>query len=105
MEAGLDGGEPKRWTQPLVKLDKLWTKVETYLVLGALIAAILYMTGWVALNAFHTKGGKLAMFPGGILTFAGLASALSWTRRPPAERNRKFLWVPAVLFVVGIALL
>jgi hypothetical protein len=105
MEAGLDGGEPKRWTQPLVKLDKLWTKVETYLVLGMLIAAILYMTGWVALNAFHTKGGKLAMFPGGILTFAGLASALSWTRRPPAERHRKFLWVPAVTFIVGIGLL
>lgn len=104
MEAGSEG-EPRRWTQPLVRLDKLWTKLETYLVLGMLIAAILYMTGWVALNAFHTKGGKLAMFPGGILTFAGLASALSWTRRPPRERDRKFLWVPAVLFAVGIALL
>ncbi|MGZ3453211.1 MAG: TRAP transporter small permease [Polyangiales bacterium] len=98
-------GEPAAWTQPLVKLDKAWTKLETYLVLGMLIAAILYMTGWVALNAFHTKGGKLANFPGGILTFAGLASALAWTRRPPAERHKRFLWVPAIAFLAGVCLL
>jgi len=96
---------PASWTKPLVRLDALWTKIETYLVLGVLIAAILYMTGWVTLNAFHTKGGKLANFPGIILTFAGLASAASWTRIPPRERLPKKLLLPAVLFVFGIILL
>jgi hypothetical protein len=83
----------------------MWTKVETYLVLGVLIAAILYMTGWVTLNAFHTKAGKLANFPGIILVFAGLASAASWTRIPPAERLPKKLILPGILFMAGILLL
>src|SRR5262249_24181047 len=109
MEARSDAahteGQPAAWTQPLVKVDKLWTKIETYLDLTVLIAAVLYMTGWVALNAFHTKGGKLANFPGGSLTVAGLASALAWTRPPPPERHKNFLWVPAALFLVGVLLL
>jgi len=98
-------GAPAPWTQPLVRLDALWTKIETYLVLGVLIAAILYMTGWVTLNAFHTKGGKLANFPGIILTFAGLASATAWTRIPPQDRLPKKLIMPGVLFALGILLL
>ena len=98
-------GAPAPWTKPLVRLDAMWTKIETYLVLGVLIAAILYMTGWVTLNAFHTKGGKLANFPGIILVFAGLASAASWTRIPPPERLPKKLILPGVLFIFGIILL
>jgi hypothetical protein len=98
-------GAPAPWTKSLVRLDALWTKVETYLVLGVLIAAILYMTGWVTLNAFHTKGGKLANFPGIILVFTGLAAAASWTRIPPAERLPKKLILPGVLFLLGIILL
>lgn len=96
---------PAPWTKPLVRLDELWTKIETYLVLFALLAAILYMTGWVTLNAFHTKGGRLANFPGLILVFAGLASAAAWSRLPPKERAPKRLIVSAVLFVIGILLL
>ena len=98
-------GQPAPWTKPLVRLDAMWTKIEMYLVLAVLIAAILYMTGWVTLNAFHTKGGKLANFPGLILTFAGLASAASWTRIPPRERLPKKLIVPGVLFMLGVILL
>ncbi len=105
MEARPAEGQPARWTKPLVRLDAVWTKIETYLVLGVLIAAILYMTGWVTLNAFHTKGGKLANFPGIILTFAGLASAASWTRIPARERLPKKLIVPGVLFAAGVLLL
>lgn len=105
MEARPAEGQPAPWTKPLVRVDAVWTKIETYLVLGVLIAAILYMTGWVTLNAFHTKGGKLANFPGIILTFAGLASAASWTRVPARERLPKKLIVPGVLFVLGVMLL
>ena len=97
--------QPASWTRPLVRLDELWTKLETYLVLSVLLAAILYMTGWVTLNAFHTKGGRLSSFPGIILVFAGLASAVSWTRVPVKERAPRKLAVPAVLFVVGVGLL
>lgn len=103
--AAAEGTQPAPWTKPLVRLDEVWTKIETYLVLGVLIAAILYMTGWVTLNAFHTKGGKLANFPGIILVFAGLASAASWTRIPPRERLPKKLIVPGLLFVLGVILL
>lgn len=98
-------GQPAPWTKPLVRLDAMWTKIEMYLVLAVLISAILYMSGWVTLNAFHTKGGKLANFPGLILTFAGLASAASWTRIPPRERLPKKLIVPGILFVLGVILL
>lgn len=98
-------GQPASFTKPLVRIDAVWTKIETYLVLLVLIAAILYMTGWVTLNAFHTKGGKLANFPGIILTFTGLASAASWTRIPARERLPKKLIVPGILFTLGVILL
>jgi hypothetical protein len=57
---------PARWAKPFVLVDTAWTKIETFLVLVLLLLAILYMGGWVTLNAFHTKGGKLARFPGSI---------------------------------------
>ncbi len=95
--------EPARWTRPLVRLDGAWTKVETYLVLGVLIAAILYMTGWVTLNAFHTKGGKLAKFPGAIATFAGFASGIAWLNAK--DRKPKQVLVPIALVVTGVTLL
>lgn len=97
--------KPASWTKPLVRLDELWTKIETFLVLVVLLAAILYMTGWVTLNAFHTKGGRLANFPGVILVFAGLASAVGWTRIPPKDRSPRKLILPGVLFAAGIVLL
>lgn len=97
--------KPASWTRPLVRLDELWTKIETYLVLVVLLAAVLYMTGWVTLNAFHTKGGRLANFPGIILVFTGLATALGWTRVPAPQRQPKKLLLPAVLFAAGIGLL
>jgi hypothetical protein len=97
--------KPAAWTKPLVRLDELWTKLETHLVLGVLLAAILYMTGWVTLNAFHTKGGRLANFPGLILVFAGLASALSWTRIPSKDRMPRKLLLPIVLFAGGVGML
>lgn len=97
--------KPASWTKPLVRLDELWTKIETFLVLSVLLAAILYMTGWVTLNAFHTKGGRLANFPGVILVFSGLATAVGWTRIPPKDRLPRKLLLPAILFVAGIVLL
>jgi len=97
--------KPASWTKPLVRLDELWTKIETFLVLAVLLAAILYMTGWVTLNAFHTKGGRLANFPGIILVFTGLASAVSWTRVPPKDRHPRKLVLPGVLFAFGVLLL
>lgn len=68
------------WTRPLVKIDALGTRIETVLVLALLILAIFYMSGWVTLNAFHTKGGKLARFPGAIALFSGLAWLTTWAR-------------------------
>ena len=94
---------PAPWARPLVRIDAAWTKIETNLVVIALLGAILYMSGWVVLNAFHTKGGKLAYYPGGILTFAGLASGLAWTRRKLREPKR--LAAPIALFVAGCVLL
>ena len=94
---------PAAWTKPLVRIDAVWTRIETYMVLAVLIMAILYMSGWVTLNAFHTKGGKLARVPGLIALFAGLASALTWTRR--ADRKNRELFVPALLTLLGLVLL
>jgi hypothetical protein len=94
---------PAEWAKPLVRVDALWTKVEMYLVLFALLCAIFYMAGWVTLNAFHTKGGKLAFYPGAILTFAGLASGLAWSRS--VKNDRRGLLVPGLLTIAGVTLL
>jgi len=105
-KAGTPGTQtegPAKWARPLVKLDAIWTKVETYMVLALLILAIFYMAGWVTLNAFHTKGGKLAKFPGIIATFGGLASAAAWGMRK--DRKPKELLVPGIFTVLGIVLL
>src|SRR5690348_6670902 len=99
--AGASRG-PARWARPLVRLDALWTKTESWLVLIALIGAILYSSGWVVLNSFHTQNGRLAYFPGGVLTFAGIASGLAWSRRK--LRDNKKLAAPITLFVVGVVL-
>src|SRR5205085_12663570 len=89
--------------RPLVRLDAMWTKIEMYLALFALLCAIFYMAGWVTLNAFHTKGGKLAYYPGAILTFAGLASGLAWSRT--VRSDRRGLLVPGLLTIAGVTLL
>ncbi|MFI5299290.1 MAG: TRAP transporter small permease subunit [Polyangiales bacterium] len=86
------------WTRPLVKIDALGTRIETVMVLTLLVLAILYMSGWVTLNAFHTKGGKLARFPGSIALFAGLAWLVTWAR----DKNRKPMHG---VFAVGIGAL
>lgn len=91
----------KKWVEPFVKVDAWWTKVETYLVLALLIVAILYMTGWVTLNAFHTKGGKLARFPGIIATFAGAATLVTWLRAKPRKTGNL---VVSIALLVGGAL-
>ena len=96
-------GGPAPWAKPLVKIDAVWTKIEMYLVLFALLCAIFYMTGWVTLNAFHTKGGKLAYYPGAISLFCGVASGISWTQRK--DRIPKQLLVPVIFTVLGIILL
>jgi hypothetical protein len=98
-----DGTGPARWARPLVRVDAIWTKIETYMVLVLLLLAIFYMAGWVTLNAFHTKGGKLARFPGIISTFAGLASAVAWRMRK--DRKPKQLLVSVIFTVLGIVLL
>ncbi|MBK7394901.1 MAG: TRAP transporter small permease subunit [Myxococcales bacterium] len=104
MESPPAGEVPrKKWVEPFVKVDALWTKVEMYLVLALLIAAILYMSGWVTLNAFHTKGGKLARFPGIIATFAGAVTLVTWVRAKP--RKVANLVVSIVLLVFGAILL
>jgi len=104
MESPAAGEVPrKKWVEPFVKVDALWTKVEMYLVLALLIAAILYMSGWVTLNAFHTKGGKLARFPGIIATFAGAATLVTWLRAKPRKAGN--LVVSIVLLVFGAILL
>ena len=94
---------PASWVKPLVRLDATWTKIEMYLVLFALLCAIFYMAGWVTLNAFHTKGGKLAFYPGAILTFAGLASGLAWSRS--VKEDRRGILVPGLLTIAGVTLL
>ena len=101
-----EGGPPgahASWVRPLVRLDATWTKIEMYLVLFALLCAIFYMAGWVTLNAFHTKGGKLAYYPGAILTFAGLASAYGWSRT--VRQDRRGILVPGLLTIAGVTLL
>jgi hypothetical protein len=96
-------GAPAPWTKPLVRIDEVWTKIETYLVLGVLLAAILYMCGWVTLNAFHTKGGKLARFPGTIAVLSGVFAGITWARSE--KRAPKGAILPGVLLVVGAVLL
>jgi hypothetical protein len=95
---------PARWAKPFVLIDAAWTKIETYLVLILLLLAILYMGGWVSLNAFHTKGGKLAKYPGSIALFASFASLAAWGMK---KEGRKLtgLIVPIVLGVLGAILL
>ncbi len=95
---------PARWAKPFVFIDTAWTKIETYLVLILLLLAILYMSGWVTLNAFHTKGGKLARYPGGIALFASFASMAAWLAK---KQGRKLtgLIAPIVLGALGAALL
>ena len=95
---------PARWARPFVLIDTAWTKIETFLVLTLLLLAILYMGGWVALNAFHTKGGKLARFPGGIALFASFASFAAWATKKQA-RKITGLFAPIVLGALGVILL
>ncbi len=95
--------KPAGWVRPFVRLDALWTRIEMYLVLSVLLAAILYMTGWVTLNAFHNKGGKLAYYPGSVVTFAGVVSLVSWIRGKERRLSRGL--VSVVLLAVGAVLL
>ena len=99
---------PARWARPLVRMDAMWTKIETYLVLFALLCAILYMSGWVTLNAFYTKGGKLAYYPGIIACFAGAASLAAWFFIVPKNdaggarpRKPRGLILPCLLLLLG----
>lgn len=95
---------PARWAKPFVLIDAAWTRVETYLVLILLLLAILYMGGWVSLNAFHTKGGKLAKYPGSVALFASFASFAAWIAK---KQGRKLtgLIAPLVLGAFGALLL
>lgn len=95
---------PARWAKPFVFIDNAWTKIETYMVLVLLLLAILYMSGWVTLNAFHTKGGKLARFPGGIALFASVASMAAWIAKKEARRVTGLI-VPVVFGALGVVLL
>lgn len=95
--------KPAGWVRPFVRLDAVWTRLEMYLVLVVLLMAIAYMTGWVTLNAFHTKGGKLAYLPGSVLTFSGVVSLGAWIRGK--ERRLAKGLVPVVLLGVGAVLL
>jgi hypothetical protein len=93
---------PARWTRPFVAIDRYWTQLETALVVVLLLLAIFYMTGWVTLNAFHTKAGKMARYPSIVALFSGASVAITWARAK--QKRLGMLLLSVVLLGLGAVL-
>jgi hypothetical protein len=53
-DESLKASPPKRWGEPLVWVDRLWTKIEARLCLGVLIAEILALFLWISLKGLKS---------------------------------------------------
>jgi hypothetical protein len=89
---GPAGPAPAAWGDPLARLDAAWTRLESLLCAGVLVAEIAALCVWIAMKGLSTPSTGDAkagiVFRGVIGALAlGLASRLPTRGRPAAQRD------------------